>query len=84
MKGVIYLPDAYESQYVLCPFYKTHKELKEKQNKYIISCEGLVDYSNISLNYKFLKDRELQFKIFCCDKYSNCEIYRLLMNEKYS
>ena len=61
---------------VRCPFFKN-------QDKHFISCEGLVDSSNISLRYKYGKDKNIQFDEFCCSKYTYCEIYRMLINEKY-
>lgn len=70
------MPSDYGGQNAKCPFYKSN-------NKYIISCEGLTDYSNITLNYRFFTDKKIQFDSFCCKNYQNCEIYRMLMKEKY-
>ena len=60
---------------VQCPFYR--KDIPVRRQ---ISCEGLVDKSSISLLYQRKADYDKQMEIFCCDKYINCEIYRMLMS----
>lgn len=61
---------------VLCPFYK-HDDGKNR-----ITCEGLIDESSLALFYKYERDYKTQITVFCCGRYQNCEVYRLLM-EKY-
>ena len=61
-----------------CPFYKSD----DRQAKKIL-CEGLVDRSSIALFYHRKKDYTDQLSIFCCEHYKCCEIYRMLMENKY-
>lgn len=61
---------------VECPFYK-----RDDQNN--IYCEGIVENSTNITRFRFKKDRNQQMRIFCCDRYINCEIYRMLMDAKY-
>lgn len=62
---------------VKCPFYKNDDAQK-------ITCEGIVDGSTLSLNFRLKSDKRCQFTIFCCHhNYKFCEIYRMLMSEKY-
>lgn len=61
---------------VECPFYKL-------DDKFNIFCEGVTDDSTIIIRFRFKKGRDQQMRIFCCDHYKNCEIYRMLMSAKY-
>ena len=67
---------SYRQIEVQCPFYKY-------DNARRITCEGLVDSSNITLGYRNIKDYETQLMVFCCEHYKKCEIYRMLMEAKY-
>lgn len=67
---------SYRQVYIGCPFYR-YDDGKRK-----IRCEGIVDDSNIVLDFKKREDYELHINIFCCDKYKNCEVYRMLMDIK--
>ena len=60
---------------VQCPFYKYDVPKR-------ITCEGLIDKSNISLGFLIWKDYAIHIKTFCSEHYQKCEIYRMLM-EKY-
>lgn len=62
---------------VTCPFYKGD------ENRRKIICEGIVDRSTLSLSFGSTKDFSVQTKTFCCASYKNCEIYRMLMENKY-
>lgn len=62
---------------VLCPFYRF-----DDTRKHRIVCEGLVDRSTIALTYELKAGYNTQIKVFCCEHYKKCEIYRVLM-EKY-
>lgn len=73
------------SGYVQCPFYKRDKEDKlydrcgkEISRRKRILCESPVPGSSLSLTFVKKKDFDMQLKIFCCDKYKCCEIYRML------
>ena len=60
---------------VLCPFYCNF-------GKRSITCEGITSTSVIRLCFNDVADRDIQRKIFCCNNYSFCEIYRML-EKKY-
>ena len=59
-----------------CPFYKGSDDKR-------ISCEGIVEESIITVSFSSKKNRDTQRRIFCDNKYGNCEVYRML-NEKYT
>ena len=59
-----------------CPFYKGSDDKR-------ISCEGIVEESIITVSFSSKKNRDTQRRIFCDDKFENCEVYRML-NEKYT
>ena len=59
-----------------CPFYQSD------DGKRHITCEGIVDDSNVTLFFRKKQDFEKQMLVFCCGHYRNCEVDRMLM-EKY-
>ena len=61
---------------VECPFYK-----RDDQNN--IYCEGVAEDSTLITRFRFKKGRDQQMRIFCCEHYKKCEIYRMLMDAKY-
>jgi hypothetical protein len=61
----------YKDVDIQCPFFK---ELAKKG----VSCEGLTDDSIIKLWFSSPKSLDLHTEIFCCNRYQNCEIYRML------
>lgn len=63
---------------VQCPFFR-FDDLKRKR----IVCEGIIDKSNLALIYCRRKDYDTQLSVFCCEHFKKCEIYRMLMREKY-
>ena len=65
-------------KYSQCPFYK----YDDSQAKRIV-CEGVIDESWLALNYHRKKDYDTQLSVFCCEYYKKCEIYRMLMENKY-
>lgn len=67
---------SYKQAYVQCPFYK-YDDGKQR-----ITCEGLIEDSSLALIYHKKQDYETQINVFCCEHYTRCEVYRLLM-EKY-
>lgn len=66
---------SYWKAYVICPMY-----IDDDGRKYI-KCEGIVDKSYVSINFRHKRDFEGQMEIFCCKKYENCETYRMLMRK---
>ena len=65
---------------VQCPFFKYDEYTKKR---YGVVCEGLVDKSTLALVYCRKRDYETQLRVFCCEHYKKCEIYRMLMEAKY-
>lgn len=62
---------------VLCPFYN----FDDPHIKRIV-CEGFVEDSTLAQTYLRKKDYQTQLRVFCCENYKKCEVYRMLM-EKY-
>lgn len=61
---------------IRCPFFMAH-------NGHEVHCEGIMDGSKIIQRYCRASDKDKQCQIFCCEVYSYCEIYRMLMQAKY-
>ncbi len=61
-----------------CPFYRSDDGKKKR-----IICEGIVDKSTLALTYRRRSDYDTQLCVFCCEHYKNCEVYRMLMENKY-
>lgn len=68
---------SYRQSDVLCPFYQTD------DGKRRVICEGFTDGCTIALNYRRRADLQTQLSIFCAEHFANCEVYRMLMQEKY-
>lgn len=62
--------------YVQCPFYQSD------DGKNRVLCEGIGNSSHLSLYFRRRCDCENHLRVFCCEHYKKCEIYRMLM-EKY-
>ena len=60
-----------------CPFYRYD------DGRRVVACEGVTDGSIIIQRYSRRGDWECQVKTFCCEHWKNCEIYRMLMENKY-
>ena len=60
-----------------CPFYR------EDDGCFSIVCEGFGNARYLKQRYYNKADYENQMVVFCCDHYKNCEVYRVLMEEKY-
>lgn len=70
---------SYKAQHsAQCPFFK-FDDVRQKR----IVCEGFVDESSLALIYCRKRDYATQLDVFCCDNYKKCEVYRMLMCEKY-
>lgn len=58
---------------VQCPFFKYDDGYRR------ITCEGLIDNSSLALIYGKKQDYEIQMDTFCCNHYTRCEVYKMLM-----
>ena len=68
---------SFQQVYVRCPFYRFD------DGKSRITCEGILDGSNLALIYRSRQDFRIQMDVFCCQHYKKCEVYAMLM-DKYS
>lgn len=68
------MPSVYDG-WVKCPFYI---RLAEQS----ITCEGITDDCVLKTIFKSKKEKTQHLKIFCCNKYKNCEIHQML-EKKY-
>lgn len=59
-----------------CPFYM-YDDGKKK-----ITCEGITEDSSLTSCFRDGAGYRTQMEVFCCEHYTKCEIYRMLM-EKY-
>lgn len=57
-----------------CPFFKANYGQK-------IVCESPIPGSTIHIEFDLKHDKYINYTIFCCGKYENCEIYRMMMGE---
>lgn len=60
---------------VLCPFYSNATEKG-------IMCEGVTDNSVLKLLFKQTKFMYAYRRIYCCGRYTDCNIYKML-EKKY-
>ena len=60
-----------------CPFYKYD------DGRFRVTCEGVIDNSSTALIFHRKADFVKQMEVFCCENFTNCEIYRMLMENKY-
>ena len=61
-----------------CPFFKFDEYKKNR-----IVCEGLVEKSSLALIYCRKTDYDTQLRVFCCEHYKKCEVYRMILEAKY-
>ena len=66
---------SYKQIEVKCPFYKYD------DGKRRITCEGIIDDSSLALIYHNKQDYEMQIDTYCCEHYTKCEVYRMLMDK---
>lgn len=66
---------SYRQAGVRCPFYKFD------DGKRRITCEGLIEDSSVALIYHRKADYEIQIDTFCCEHYTKCEVYRMLIDK---
>lgn len=69
------MPKPNNEEFVKCPFYINMDSTS-------ITCEGITDDCVCKLIFKDKESKTLQRKIFCSQKYKNCEIYQML-EKKY-
>ena len=69
------MPTMYDSVDVKCPFFRSGSKRK-------ISCEGITDECITSLIFISEAERKFHKKVFCDNRYENCEIFRML-EDKY-
>lgn len=67
---------SYKEVNVRCPFFQ------KENGKTEIRCEGLVRDSYIVLRHLKKADWAAQMKGFCQGRYTNCEIYRILIEKE--
>ena len=65
------------SIYVQCPFFRKDEPAVKR-----ITCEGVGTSETTALYYTRQEDFRQQIRVFCCEHYKKCEIYRAIM-EKY-
>lgn len=66
---------------VRCCFW--HRDNTTRNGKKEIHCEGLTDGNEIILRYDRSVDYQIQMDVFCCDRPDRCEVFRMLMENKY-
>lgn len=66
---------SYKQIKVKCPFYK-YDDGKQR-----IICEGIVEDSSLALIYHRKDDYAMQIDTFCCEHYTKCEVYRMLIDK---
>ena len=54
-----------------CPFYK-YDDGRRK-----IVCEGFDDLCLVDVRWRFHAEQVKHMETFCCDRYPNCEVYRM-------
>lgn len=59
-----------------CPFFKSAVRTR-------VTCEGPIDGALIMLVMHTRRQMDKQLRIFCCEHYEKCEIYRMVMAAKY-
>lgn len=66
---------SFNQVYVQCPFYK------DDDGMHRVTCEGIIEDSSLTLYYRKKRDYKTQINVFCCEHYTNCEVYRMLMDK---
>lgn len=70
------MPKSEANTRALCPFYKT-------QGAVTVVCEAPFDGAVLSIRFESAETRKIQLGIFCQAQYKRCEIYRMIMHDKY-
>jgi len=66
---------SYAQVEVQCPFY--HYDDGRRR----ITCEGITDGCVTAVVFRCRGDYDTQIRVFCCGKYENCEVCRMLMGK---
>ena len=66
----------FDGTMIRCPFYQRDDRSRS------ITCEGVTDTSRLILRFRNRPDFLRQMEVFCCGRYSCCEVYRAAA-EKY-
>lgn len=61
----------WRDNYAVCHFFL-------RSNSNTITCCGVIDGTRLSWSFPDRKDKDRQMDVFCCGKYQNCEVYRML------
>lgn len=55
-----------------CPFFHAHTSKA-------IYCEGILPATGETISFERINDKRIQYNVFCCYRYQNCERYAALM-----
>lgn len=61
----------YMRNHAKCPFYRG-------DTRQSIICEGFLENSTVSMRFGAQRDMHQHSSIFCCNKFENCELYRMI------
>ena len=61
----------YMRNHAKCPFYRGDTQQS-------VICEGFLPDSTVSVRFATRRDMQRHCCVFCCDKYENCEVYRMV------
>ena len=62
---------SWDDNYAQCPFFQRSWNRK-------ISCSGVFDGTRLVWEFDQAEDKKMQMRVFCCEKYQNCEVFRML------
>ena len=62
---------------IQCPFFRYDDGRRR------IICEGVIEETSLSMLFLRQEDYDIQLRVFCCEHYKKCELYRMLMENKY-
>lgn len=51
-----------------CPFFCAHL-------KQAVICESPIPESRLKINFASVRAKDTQYRIFCCGRFQNCELY---------
>ena len=63
-----------------CPFF--HDAVMKGSNAVLI-CESPFPYSSMSFTFQFKHAWSTHQRVFCCQNYKECSVYKFLMEHKY-
>lgn len=58
------------TSYIRCPYFRAH-------GAHEVQCEGPIEESRYIVRFKRETDKKLHERIFCKDRYYNCEVCRM-------